>query len=151
MLVYAKEKWAENSDRLKKVIAEIPKEERMRWDYEDIIKLIIDNILNPGSQPIGWHRWSNDIHEINDGNYQGTLIYLIHRLCYQPSAYDYLITYVDYGSCSGCDALQGIQSDDFFEGRDPVNDYMSLCKDIVTNLKHPFNSYNAMEEAEVDE
>lgn len=51
------------------------------------------------------------------------------------------MTYVGYGSCSGCDTLQAIQD----YGKDPIsedqlNDFMALCKDIVTNMIKPYNS-----------
>ena len=150
MLKYAKEKWAENNDKLRKVIEETPKDERCSWEYEDILRLIIQNVLNPGSV-YHFAKLSNNFHVINDGSYQGTLIFLMYRECYQPSIDDYLITFVEYGSCSGCDTLQGIQSDEYWVKGDPVSDYMALCKDIVTNLKHPFDTYLKMEEVEVDE
>jgi len=46
------------------------------------------------------------IHEIDDGNYQGTLLYVIGAAIYQPSTYWYVK--VGYGSCSVCDTLQAI-------------------------------------------
>lgn len=51
------------------------------------------------------------------------------------------MTYVDYGSCSGCDTLQAIQC-----GHDrklteaQVKNFMALCKDILTNTVRPFNN-----------
>ena len=45
---------------------------------------------------------------IDDGDYQGTILFLIPAKVYQPSENNYWYTAVDYGSCSGCDTLQGI-------------------------------------------
>lgn len=44
------------------------------------------------------------IHQIDDGDYQGTLVFVIGAQGYQPSTY--WATSVGYGSCSGCDALE---------------------------------------------
>lgn len=44
------------------------------------------------------------IHKIDDGDYQGTLVFVIGATGYQP--FDYWYTRVYYGSCSGCDALE---------------------------------------------
>ena len=62
------------------------------------------------------------------------------------------MTYVDYGSCSGCDTLQSIQS---FSGDKPTDsqlkDYMTLCKDLVCNMVKPFKSGWRNSEGEFDE
>lgn len=44
------------------------------------------------------------IHQIDDGDWQGTLVFVIAAVGYQPNAY--WVTKVGYGSCSGCDALE---------------------------------------------
>ena len=50
----------------------------------------------------------NNITVIDDGDYQGTRIFIIPRNTYQPSVEDYVYTNTYYGSCSGCDTLQAI-------------------------------------------
>jgi hypothetical protein len=105
-------------------------------EYIDLVKTVTQIILGED-----WD--ARRITEIDNGNYQGTLLFLIPRDTYQPSPYEYLITYVDYGSCSGCDTLQAIQA-----GAKPntsptarqLQDLMTLCKDIVMNMVKPFNS-----------
>ena len=80
------------------------------------------------------------ITEIDNGDYQGTLLFLIPFDTYQPFEYEYLMTFVGYGSCSGCDTLQSIQHgyhQKLTEGQ--VNDFMTLCKDILTNTIRPYN------------
>ncbi len=74
------------------------------------------------------------IHEIDDGEYQGTLVYVIGAGGYQPS--DYWYVRVGYGSCSGCDTLQSING---YSSEPPtdeqVNDYLTLALHIVQGLK----------------
>ena len=60
---------------------------------------------------------------------------------YQPDESEYLLTFVDYGSCSGCDTLQSIQY--WKEGKltdYQVKDFMVLCKDLVCNIIKPYNA-----------
>lgn len=76
----------------------------------------------------------NRIHEIDDGDYQGTLVYVIGATGYQPSGYWYVR--VSYGSCSGCDTLQAISdysSDPPAEKQ--VGEYMTLALHIIQGLK----------------
>lgn len=74
------------------------------------------------------------IHCIDDGDYQGTLLFIIAAKGYQPS--DYWYVKVGYGSCSGCDTFQAIGS----YSSDPVTDeeakeYWDLCLHMVQRLK----------------
>ena len=52
---------------------------------------------------------NRNIHVIDDGDYQGTLLYIIPEKGYQPS--EYWAVKVSYGSCSGCDTMESIRSD----------------------------------------
>lgn len=74
------------------------------------------------------------IHEINDGAYQGTLLYLIPEKTYQPS--DYWFVKVSYGSCSGCDTLQAICEYSIEKPtKNQIEQYMTLALHIVQGLK----------------
>jgi hypothetical protein len=79
---------------------------------------------------------TNNIHEIDDGHYQGNKLFVIPADEYQPSTY--YAVYVSYGSCSGCDTLQRI-NDSYFNDDAPtkqnVEDYMMLALHIVQGLK----------------
>ena len=77
--------------------------------YKDLVKLSFEVVYNNDLPFEDYVADVERIHEIDDGDYQGTLLYLIPCDRYQPEAYEYLMTYVGYGSCSGCDALQSIQ------------------------------------------
>jgi hypothetical protein len=100
-------------------------------DYREIVKAVA-TVLNNGAEydAIDPER----IHEIDDGEYQGTLLYVIAATGYQPS--DYWYVKVGYGSCSGCDTLKGIReySDDK-PTTEQVSDYMTLALHIVQGLK----------------
>lgn len=74
------------------------------------------------------------IHEIDDGDYQGTLLFVIGAKGYQPS--DYWFVKIYYGSCSGCDTLQGIWG---YDGGPPseeqIKEYMTLALHVVQGIK----------------
>lgn len=74
---------------------------------------------------------------IDDGDYQGTKIYIIPEKTYQPSESDYLMTAVSYGSCSGCDTLEAIKSDNYEDTptEDQVNQFMTLALHIIQDIK----------------
>jgi hypothetical protein len=82
------------------------------------------------------------IHEIDDGDYQGTLVYVIGASGYQP--HDYWYVKVSYGSCSVCDTLQDILSGDYGHESEEeaqawkkaaVDQLMTLALHIVQGLK----------------
>jgi hypothetical protein len=96
-------------------------------DYSDIVRIVIDAIHEDhGDQN------PNAISEIDDGDYQGTLLFVIPEDTYQP--YDYWYVRVFYGSCSGCDTLQSIlyESD---SKEQQINDLFTLALHIFQWLK----------------
>jgi hypothetical protein len=107
-------------------------------DYGYLVKLVVANILNIG----GVTKWNAErITEIDNGDYQGTLLFVIPEAGYQPTEYEYLITFVGYGSCSGCDTLQHIQSRSYEGLPTPqqLKEYMALCRDLIANMIKPYN------------
>lgn len=139
MLKYCYKKWDKNKDKLE---AALRKTDISRVEYRDLLVLTVENILNDDSDDYVNPRWNSErITEINDGDYQGTLLYLIPADTYQPSEYEYLMTYIGYGSCSGCDLLQRIQpySDEETTDED-IAEFMALCKDFITNMVKPYNA-----------
>lgn len=136
MIKYCKEQWAKNEAELRKTLAKDKNKDR--YDYEWLVKMVVTEVLNKNNgDDIEWD--AENITEIDNGDYQGTLLYLIPLNTYQPSEYDYLMTYVGYGSCSGCDTLQSIQYDSYSE-EEKIDDYVRLCRDIVCNIIKPYNS-----------
>lgn len=76
------------------------------------------------------------ITEIDHGDYQGTVLYVIAASNYQPSRF--WTTRVYYGSCSGCDILEGIRASNYYEDTPTpkqVEDYLGLALNIVQRLK----------------
>lgn len=152
MLKYCLDKWNENKDKLEAVLR---KDKNIyECDYKYLVKLVVNVILNDDKGEDEYHgycRWNSEkITEIDNGDYQGTLLFLIPQETYQPSEYEYLMTYVGYGSCSGCDTLQHIQSICWYDDEDEddedcalkekaIKEYLALCKDILTNMIKPYN------------
>lgn len=104
--------------------------------YEDIVKRTFEIINEMDEYP---RLDVNNITEINNGDYQGTLIYLVPFETYQPSHYEYLMTYIEYGSCSCCDTLQGLQYWDGENKDKQIKGFMELSKDILCNTIRPYN------------
>lgn len=137
MLKICKEKWNKNESKLREILKQ--EKDLNSCGYITLVKLAVNTILNEENNQDDELDIEN-ITEINNGDYQGTLIYLIPFETYQPTEYEYLMTCVSYGSCSGCDTLQSIQ--DWCEEeitKEQLNDFMSLCKDIITNIIKPYN------------
>lgn len=139
MLKIMVSQWDKNKEELRRVLSE--RTDMNSIEYKDLVKLTFETIYNNGlDESNACYLDIKKIHEIDDGDYQGTLLFLIPFISYQPAEHEYLMTYVGYGSCSGCDALQAIQNwgDDKLNGKQ-VKDFMALCKDILTNTIKPYN------------
>lgn len=97
--------------------------------YEDLVKLVVQHIINEDAKTSSDRYVTDEITVIDDGDYQGTLIIILHRDVYQPSPGDYIYTSVSYGSCSCCDTLMNILDYDYYKLPDDeqVSDLMTLC------------------------
>jgi hypothetical protein len=143
MIKYCLKKWDQNKEKLEKVLRE--RTDMNQCGYKDLVEIVVTNILNDGRANEDLEFDDRDvkrISEIDDGNYEGTLLYLIPANRYQPDEEEYLMTYIGYGSCSCCDTLMHIQmyGDDNGALTDrQVKDFMTLCKDIITNMIKPYN------------
>ena len=98
--------------------------------YGELVELVVRTV---GSGEYG-EPDPKRIHTIDDGDYQGTLLFVIGAEGYQPSTY--WSTAVSYGSCSGCDTLQAISG---YSGEPPtpeqVEQYMTLCLHLVQGMR----------------
>jgi cyanate lyase len=93
--------------------------------YKDIVRIVVSILSDLDEERI---------HEINDGGYDGTLVYVIPEADYIPR--DYWYVKVAYGSCRFCDTLQDIVAGgDWPEGVTQVDAYMTLALHIVQGLK----------------
>ena len=141
MIKIMKDCWNENEYELREAL----KEHTGLNDcsYKDLVKIAFKYIYNTCAKSrFGVPELNLDrITEINDGSYQGTLVYMIPFDTYQPDEGEYLTTYVGYGSCSHCDTLQSIQY--YVENVKPTDEqlagFMILCKDIICNTIRPYN------------
>lgn len=144
MIKYALKKWDKNKDALRNAIQQTEKDKRSTWDYNDIVKLVCRYIFNENVSDEDPMINVDGITMIDNGDYQGTLIFMLPFDTDQPAEYEYLMTYVGYGSCSGCDTLQRIQLDELYynveSDDDLIDSYMALCKDLVSNTIRPYNT-----------
>lgn len=131
--------WVKNKHKLEDYFRNT--EQREYDEYKIIVKKIFELVIN---DDLDIDDWSNNVYNINeitvidDGEYQGTQLYLIHRDTYQPDANDYVFTHNWYGSCSGCDTLQSIHG--YYSNKKPdeeqIKDYMLLSLHIVENIRY---------------
>ena len=76
------------------------------------------------------------ITEIDNGDYQGTFIFVFHVESYQPEVDRYYFTSVEYGSCSGCDTLQAVcDYEDGLPTEEQVQSYMTLALHMLQKIK----------------
>ena len=100
--------------------------------YRDLVKLLATLMARDGECPLDAKR----VHKIDDGSYQGTLVFVVGEKGYQPSNYWYVL--VSYGSCSGCDTLEKIRGYGALDkppSAKQVRDYMTLALHIVQRMR----------------
>ena len=126
MLKYCVEQWEKNKENLREVLKQFDfSNEKM--DYKVLMSLVITHILED--------KWdSKNFTMVDDGDYQGTLLFIIPEKIYQPTEGDYLMTYVWYGSCSYCDTIQSI----LYESNNKVENLMNLALHMIQRMIHPF-------------
>lgn len=154
MLKYCVEKWDKNKTLLMNALQSEEIYNKLgNYTYIDLVKLVVKYILNDGKAEEYYNadEWDEyNITEVDNGDYQGTLLYLIPAKICRPCEKEYLVTFVDYGSCSGCDTLLSIQScipshvycksEEEFSTmkRKTIEDFMTLCLHLVQHMKKPY-------------
>ena len=99
-------------------------------NYKAIVRLVVEIIRGDEYESPDPER----IHQIDDGDYQGTLVFVIGCGGYQPS--DYWYVKVGYGSCSGCDTLESLKNYcDDPPTPEQVDGYYTLALHIAQGLK----------------
>jgi len=111
--------------------------------YKDIVTsvvrvLAVDEAGEDYGQPD-----PSKIHVIDDGDYQGTQLFVIAENSYQPDKY--WTVFVRYGSCSGCDTLERLRDDDYrrYDDEDKdrpvkpevVEQLMTMALHVVQEMK----------------
>ena len=136
-----KERWDANQDKLRAVLAD--RTDLNTCQYEDLVKLTFETIYNTAVTGLDRKLDLEHITVVDNGDYQGTLLFLIPFDTYQPSEHQYIMTYIGYGSCSVCDALQGVQSWSNYGKEKPTEEqldgFMDICRDLICNAIKPYN------------
>lgn len=137
MLKILRDRWAKNEHILLEALKKLDREP----NYKDLVSLAFDKIYNHDENEYSSNELDvKKITMIDDGDYQGTYIFLIPFDTYQPDAGEYLMTYAGYGSCSGCDALQGITWNcDPPYSETQTKHLLTLCRHIIMNTIKPYN------------
>ena len=132
MITELVKQWEENKHKLEEYFQTNKQEE---YDsYKSIVKKIFELCIPKATDYNGWAL--DKITVIDDGDYQGTQIFIIPTDNYQPSVECYVMTNTFYGSCSGCDTLEAIRSYDYDLPTDEqVKEYMTLALHLVQKLK----------------
>ena len=103
--------------------------------YKEMVDKLVELVL---TDEYG-HRGRLDpkrVHVIDDGDYQGTQLFLIATDTYQPHDDDYVWFSNHYGSCSGCDTLEGIRCySEEIPSQDQVRQYMDLALHMIQRMK----------------
>lgn len=126
MLKYCVNQWEQNKEKLRVAFENCI----IYSDYEAFARLVIENIFPE------WKNYKLDIHYYDE--YQGEVVFFIHS---DPWAKEGLfLSYLDYGSCSVCDALQAAAEE---VGEERVNDMMAIALNFIQHMTHPYPSiYN---------
>ena len=129
MLKILKKLWNTNSKGLYNEIKKLTANQIEDLMYLDLVKMTFKHIYPEID--------TEKITEIDNGNYQGTLLYVMPFNTFQPGANEYLLTNVSYGSCSFCDTLQGVK---FCTERETQNkNLFTLCRHMVVETVKPYN------------
>ena len=129
------EQWDLNKHNLKQHFEST--DQREYWSYKKILELIFDLvILKVDKDDVSFTIQKENIRTIDDGEYEGTLIYIIPIDRPFIDVSDYLITDNYYGSCSWCDILLSISG---CESKKPneeqVRQYMTIALHLVQKLR----------------
>ena len=130
--------WEENKYKLEEYF-KTTKQEEYSSSYEQIVRKVFELCLPKADDYSGFDLSKMTV--IDDGDYQGTQIFIIPIDTYQPSVSDYVMTHNYYGSCSGCDTLMSIHGyEKGLPSDEQVKEYMSLSLHLIQKLKWLVNN-----------
>lgn len=125
------ESYHKHEKELREAIEEV--KDKCEFCYLTIVSLLVEHVINKVSDNC-FEYWADEdhIHVIDDGDFQGSLIFAIPKRTYQPSPYEYIFAYTYYGSCSGCDALEAAfgNTDDLMDIALAIFESMKFLWDI---------------------
>jgi len=120
--------WEENKHKLENYFRTTDQIEYC--DYKDIVSQLFKLCIPKSKYDQCWDLEKMTV--IDDGDYQGTEIFIIPIKTYQPDIYDYIVTHTYYGSCSGCDTLEGISNYNYgLPNEEQVREYMYLALNLL--------------------
>lgn len=136
MIQFLVDQWDENKHVLENYFRTTRQEEYAE-NYEQIVEKLFELVLTKSNDKYSDRGFDiSRMTIIDDGDYQGTQIFIIPKDTYQPEATDYVVTDTHYGSCSGCDLLQGINNyEDSLPSEEQVKEYMTLALHLVQKMK----------------
>jgi hypothetical protein len=124
--------WEENKHKLEEYFKTTKQEEYS--SYKQIVIKVFELCLPKADEYSGFDLSKMTV--IDDGDYQGTQIFIIPKDVIQPTSGDYVMTNTYYGSCSGCDTLKRICSYEYDLPTDEeVKKYMTLALHLVQKFK----------------
>ena len=127
------QQWEENKHKLEEYFRTTEQSEYAQ-NYASIVRLIFNFCIIKADDVTNFNLENMTV--IDDGDYQGTQIFIIPKDTYQPRMSEYVITNTYYGSCSGCDTLARIREyEDGLPTEDQVKEYMTLALHLVQKLK----------------
>lgn len=131
--------WEKNKGKLEEYFRTTPQSE---YDsYELLVRRLFDIVINPSIENDYYGFDTKNFLVIDDGDYQGTQVFILHRNVYQPSVEDYVYTNTYYGSCSGCDTLLSINGySSELPDEEQVKDYMRLCLHLLQRCNFMIDS-----------
>lgn len=132
------EKWNKYKNDLEEFFRNTEQEKYS--SYEEIVRILFDKVINKDEEePFD----TKNICVIDDGSYQGTQIFILHKDIYQPEIEDYVYTNTYYGSCSGCDTLLSISDyDDGLPDEEQIKEYMTLALHLLQKCKYMYEGEN---------
>lgn len=133
--------WDANKSQLKAYLSS----HKMRdYDqYELLVKALFKEVINPYLAKDNDYTFDlSRMTIIDDGQYQGTYLFIIPKDTYQPCYDDYVMTYSYYGSCSGCDAILAITDyeDNALPDEKQVNEFFTLCLHLLQHCIYPYKN-----------
>lgn len=103
-------------------------------EYSDIVKAAVKTVTDADDDYLRKEPDPERVHQVDDGDYRGTLVFVIGAKGYRPSTYWYVL--VSYGSCSGCDTLEAAKWDfDSGDENKRLDAYMTMALHVVQGLK----------------
>ena len=121
------DRFMDRKEKMRELLSQRP------GSYKAILESLIE-VISDGEEGIyGEEPDKARIHEIDDGHYQGTLVFVVGACGYQPSTYWY--TRVSYGSCSCCDTLQALRGWDDEISKEEIDGYETLALHMLQAMK----------------